>query len=269
MGDNIEKQGVRAYNMRVIQAIWKRQKHDFGAMEVTNNKYNINSFYGTFEKSRQTLREMVNCEYNYSEKSVSKWAHKIEGKTGIPYKFLTGEEKIYFSKDYEDKVYPQYQKYIECCEEINSQLVRAKEHPCHYSMARIKKIVEKNGNEKQKEKFKDMISRAESAIDFMKQFEDKLNEEIDRMLKTNGYSEFDDVGTYKLFHFIKYGKPYDAASVVTIDNIIEIFKKTRTFELKNLGQQGLKEYITELQKQLKLAEAVYVVAVDCGDFKET
>lgn len=33
-----------------------------------------------------------------------------------------------------------------------------------------------------------------------------------------------------------------------------------------LEKQGLEIYIKELQEQLKLAEAVYTVAVDCGDF---
>lgn len=267
MGDTAEKQEVLAYNMRVIQTIWKCQKHGFGTKTIKNNEYDINSFYGTFEKSRQTLREMVNGEYNYSEKLVSKWAHKIEGKTGIPYKLLTGEEKIILSKNYENKIYPQYQDFIECCEYINSQLDLAGERPCQFSMARIKKIVKDKSKQEQKI-FIDIISSAKSAMVTMRQFEDKLNKEIDSMLKIDGYSEFDDVGTYKLFHFIKYGKPFDAASVVTIDNIIQIFRKTKTRELKNLGQQGLKEYITELQKQLKLAEAVYLVAVDCGDFKE-
>ena len=268
MADTEEKQKMLAYNMKVIHAIWKYQKHGFGEMKIKGHEYDINSFYGTFEKSRQTIREIINSEYNYSEKKVKRWADKIEGKTGIPHKFLTGEDRIILTKEYEINIYPHYQDFLDSCDYINTQMDRAKEKPCGYSMARIKKLIKDKGNKEQYEKFQEITSTAESAFVTMQRFEDALNKEVAKLIKIDGYSDFDDVGTYKLFYFIKYGKPFDAVSIVTIDNIIDVFKKTRTRELKNLGQQGLEIYIKELQEQLKLAEAVYTVAVDCGDFKE-
>lgn len=267
MADTEEKQKMLAYNMKVIHAIWKYQKHGFGEMKIKGHEYDINSFYGTFEKSRQTIREIINSEYNYSEKKVKRWADKIEGKTGIPHKFLTGEARIILTKEYEINIYQQYQEFVDCCEFINTQVEKAKEKPYYNSKERIKKLIKSKGNTQQQEKFNSIIEIAESAIVTMQQFEDALSKEIAKLIKIEGYSDFEDVGTYKIFHFIKYGKPFDAVSVVTIDNIIDVFKKTRTRELKKLGQQGLEIYIKELQEQLKLAEAVYTVAVDCGDFK--
>lgn len=267
MADTEEKQKMLAYNMKVIHAIWKYQKHGFGKMKVKGNEYDISSFYGTFEKSRQTIREIINCEYNYSEKIVKKWAEKIEGKTGIPHKFLTGEARIILTKEYEINIYPHYQEFLDCCEFINTQVDRAKEKPYYNSKERIQKLIKSKNNKQLEKKFDSIVETANSAIVTMQRFEDALNKEIAKLVKIDGYSDFEDVGTYKLFYFIKYGKPFDAVSVVTIDNIIDVFKKTRTRELKNLGQQGLEIYIKELQEQLKLAEAVYTVAVDCGDFK--
>jgi hypothetical protein len=43
-------------------------------------------------------------------------------------------------------------------------------------------------------------------------------------------------------------------------------EKTRTKELKELGKDKLQVYINALEKQLKLARAVYTVAIDCGTF---
>ncbi len=267
MADTEEKQKMLAYNMKVIHAIWKYQKHGFGEMKIKGHEYDINSFYGTFEKSRQTIREIINSEYNYSEKKVKRWADKIEGKTGIPHKFLTGEDRIILTKEYEINIYPHYQDFLDSCDYINTQVERAEEKPYYNSKERIKKLIKSKNNTQLQEKFNSIIEIAESSIATMQQFEDALSKEITKLIKIEGYSDFEDVGTYKIFHFIKYGKPFDAVSVVTIDNIIDVFKKTRTRELKNLGQQGLEIYIKELQEQLKLAEAVYTVAVDCGDFK--
>ena len=106
MKDN--RMEVMAYNMKIIQAIWKYVKHGFGDTQIRGNEYNTKSFYGTFERSRQTIREIVNCEFGYNHKSVDKWAKRIEVKTGIPYVLLTGEEKIVLSNGFDAKYFPKY-----------------------------------------------------------------------------------------------------------------------------------------------------------------
>lgn len=266
-----------AYNMKIIQAIWKCEKGDFGEEKINGNEYNTSSFYGIFEKSRQTVRDIIYMEYlndaelnldgntnRYSR--VIKWAKKLERKMGVSADIFMGKKRICLSNKFDRESMNKYLDYVNQCADINDFCRQARKRPVNLSTDRIKKIIETKGTQKQKDEFKEVVEEAEAALYNIKKFDDDLTKEITRLSKRDGYTEYDDVETYKLFHFIKYGKPYDAASIVTIDNVIEMFNKTRAPQLKSLGKYKLKEYIEAMKKQISIAEAVYTIWEDIGKF---
>lgn len=262
-----------AYNMKIIQAIWKCEKGDFGEEKINGNEYNTSSFYGIFEKSRQTVRDIIYMEYlndaelnldgntnRYSR--VIKWAKKLERKMGVSADIFMGKKRICLSNKFDRESMNKYLDYVNQCADINDFCIKIRNSPVNLAPDRIKKITETEETQENIDEFKE----AEAALYNIKKFDDELANEITRLSKRDGYTEYDDVETYKLFHFIKYGKPYDAASIVTIDNVIEMFNKTRAPQLKSLGKNKLKEYIEAMKKQISIAEAVYTIWEDIGNF---
>ena len=257
-----------AYNMKIIQALWKSIRRDFGKNIVRGNENDINSLYGSIEKSKQSIYEMINAEKEFEVDKIDKWACRVEKKTGIPKEYLTGKERIKLGSSFEETFYPLYEDYISDCDSINEQLKRANEKSVNWSMAKIKKFVKKHGKNETIIKFDKLIEEAEKALERIESFNKAFDKEINKVkdiASVRGLRE--NPKRYKLIYFIQYGKKQDAIGIEKVQDIMRVIEDIRTAQLKDLGEAGLKIYIETLKKHLKLAESVYTVAVDCGDFK--
>lgn len=253
---------VLAFNMKVIQELWKKIKGSLGKNKVRGNEYDIHSLCGSIEKSKQSIYEMINAEKEFEVGKIDIWACRIEKKTGIPKEYLTGKERIKLGSKFED-FYKVYENYIEDCDIINGELKRAKEKPVNYSMAKLKK-----SREVLKECGKgNYITEVEEALKNMVSFNEALDKEINIIKEVGPVRRVgEDPKLYKLIYFIKYGKKQDAIGIENVQDIMRVMEGIRTAQLKDLGEAGLKAYIEMLEKHLKLAESVYTVAVDCGAF---
>ena len=211
---------------------------------------------------------MINAEKDFEVGKIDKWACRVERKTGIPKEYLTGKERIKLGNPFEEEFYPQYESYILHCDTINEFLRKAKEKPVNWSAARIKKFVHAKGSEKAIKKFDETVKEAEESLELIEKFNKGFEKEIDRVKEiapVRGLRE--NPKRYKLVYFIKYGKKQDAIGIEKAQDIMRVMEDIRTAQLKDLGEAGLRTYIETLKKHLKLAESVYTVAVDCGDFK--
>ncbi len=261
-----EEKKVLAYNMNIIQALWKSIKGDLGRNMVRGNEYNVDSLYGSLEKSRQTIRDIIYMERDFEKYKINEWAYRIEKKTGIPQEYLTGAERIKLGSSFEEEFFPMYEDYIANCDYINEQLAKAKENPLDWSMPKMKKFIKKNRDTNKR--LDELIKKAERTVKLMTEFDRKLDEEINRVKEiasVRGLRE--NPKRYKLIYFIKYGKKQNAIGIEKVQDITRVMEDIRTAQLKELGEAGLSQYIEALKKHLKLAESVYTVAVDCGDFK--
>jgi hypothetical protein len=262
-----------AYNIKVIELAWKVIKHKLGKNIVSGNELNFNNFYGTLERSRETIRNIKHMELNgFNEKHINVWASRIQTKTGISDKYLNGEKRIILSEKFDSKYYKQFDDYMEWWEKIDEHLQIAKDKPLyHHSYEELQKMIEeedkKEDKKVDKKEVKDLVSKAQDIMEQMKNFDEMLKAEIKRLSQFETITEFNgDVSLFKLFYLIKNSKRYETVDIVTMDDVINIMEKTRTKELKELGKDKLQVYINALEKQLKLARAVYTVAIDCGTF---
>ncbi len=263
-----EAKMVLAYNMKIIQALWKSIKGDFGKNLVRGNENDTNSLYGSFEKSKQSIYEIINAEKDFETDNINKWACRIEKKTGIPKEYLTGKERIKLGNAFEENFYNQYESYIICCDKINEYLEEAQKKPVNWSTAKIKKLVHDKGSKKVVEIFDEAIKEATKNLELIEKFNKEFEKEIGRVKEiapVRGLRE--NPKRYKLIYFIKYGKKQDIVGIEKVQDIMRVMEDIRTAQLKDLGEAGLRIYIEALKKHLKLAESVYTVAVDCGDFK--
>lgn len=263
-----ESKMVFAYNMKIIQALWKSIKGDFGRNIVRGNENDTNSLYGSLEKSKQSIYEIINAEKDFEIEKINKWACRIEKKTGIPKEYLTGIERIKLGNPFEEEFYPQYESYIGCCDTINEFLRNAKEKPINWSAARIKKFVHNRGSKEAIKKFDETIKDATENLKLIETFNKELEKEIDRVKEIAPVRKLrENPKRYQLIYFIKYGKKQDLVGIEKVQDIMRVMEDIRTAQLKDLGEAGLRLYIEALKKHLKLAESVYTVAVDCGNFK--
>ena len=60
-----ETKMILAYNMKIIQALWKSIRGDLGKNMVRGNENDIYSLYGSIEKSKQSIYEMINAEKDF------------------------------------------------------------------------------------------------------------------------------------------------------------------------------------------------------------
>ncbi len=263
-----ETKMVFAYNMKIIETLWKDIKGDLGRNIVRGNENDTNSLYGSLEKSKQTIYEIINAEKDFEVDKINEWACLIEKKTGIPKEYLTGKERIKLGESFEQDYYSTYEDYIACCDTINEFLSIAKEKPVNWSAAKIKKLVHKTKSKKDVEEFDKANKEATKTLEIIETFNEELKKEIDRVKEiapVRGLRE--NPKRYKLIYFIKYGKKQDAIGIEKVQDIMRVMEDIRTAQLKDLGEAGLRLYIETLKKHLKLAESVYTVAVDCGNFK--
>ena len=263
-----EEKMILAYNMRIIQVLWKSIKGDFGENLVRDNEHNADNLYGSLGKSRQTIREIVFAEKDFEKHKIVEWANRIEKKTGIPKDYLAVKERIKLVSSFEEEFFPLYEDYIADCDKINDIIRGSRRKSLNWSTPKIKKYLKEEKTFKEQKAFKDIVGIAEKALENIRLFEQALTQEIDRVKEISSVRGLrENVKRYRLIYFIRFKKKYGANHIEKIDDIMRVFDDIHTVQLKELGEAGLRMYIEELKKQLTLAEAVYTVAVDCGDFK--
>ena len=121
---------------------------------------------------------------------------------------------------------------------------------------------------KEQKQFEKKAEIAEKALKSINQFEEKLAEEINSVKEISSVRGLkENVKRYRLIYYIKFKKKYGANHIEKVQDIMRVLEDIHTAQLKELGEVGLCMYIDALKKQLNLAESVYTVAVDCGDFK--
>jgi hypothetical protein len=141
-----------AYNIKVIELAWKVIKHKLGKNIVSGNELNFNNFYGTLERSRETIRNIKHMELNgFNEKHINVWASRIQTKTGISDKYLNGEKRIILSEKFDSKYYKQFDDYMEWWEKIDEHLQIAKDKPLyHHSYEELQKMIEEEDKKEDK-----------------------------------------------------------------------------------------------------------------------
>ncbi len=274
-------QNQLAYNLMVVKALWKSKWNNYGESGIKGHEYDFSSLYRSIEKGKETLRQYILCNYTYKEKSMCGWANRIEAKTGIPHEYLTGEQRIALGDQFEHRSYPIYTKYLHQKKAINKQIEEANDRysdlegspedkknlPDFDTTEEIKQYVEANFSPKEQEEFYEHIKGIDTTAKLFTCFTSGLARESARIMTidTAALMQQND-RLCKLVYFIRFRKKYDGTSILTMDDMKTAIKKIRTPQLKDLGKEGLREYIKMLEEHLNLARSVYTVAIDCGDF---
>ena len=258
----------RALNFRIIQTAWKMQKGEYGVNDIAKHKNDFDNLYGSLEKSRQSIRMISRMEGQWSKATVEKWAEKVSDKTGIPKKYLTGEELIVIDEEWAEIIVDKFEDFVEACDEINDIRKKAKDEDgkirqIKMSLTSLKKLVIE---EKGKEEGEKLLKKAEEATIIYNEFEANLKHGISKMLGLRNFNTIADKDVVRVFYFIKTGKHYDKTSIARIPEIIDAMSNVHTDELVKLGEQALDNYIEKLECQLQLAKAVRTVAKDTKTF---
>lgn len=258
--DIYEKQFNMSLNLKLIKELWKKENGELGENRIDGNEYNFSNIYGTLERSKDTLKNIIIGEWVYDETKVDKWAERISAKTGIAKEFLTGEKLIVISDTYNKTVVEEYRKFRTECDEIDDMLEKAKDKPLHWSPSRIKAFIKKQ-NESIQKRFEEEVKMAETAICLADIVSNNLKEEVEKILKTN-LDMIKDIQIYKLIYLIKEKQRYDEQGATEVINII---RNLHTPQLRMIGKDGLENYISVLEEHLGLVKSVYTV---CRDLKE-
>lgn len=260
---------IMAYNMRVIRALWKGIKGYYGENIVRDNEHYTNSFYASLERSRESVRQIESCALTTeNRKIIDAWAQRVDKKTGISFEYLEGRERIKLSDGFEKKFYPRYVTYTEMCEYINKWRLKAKKSSIGYAKAKVQAVSKeeiqdvinkKEFTPEDRENFERYIKNANIALKAIKEFEDALSEEVERIKNLDmGQLLERDKKLYRLVYYLKTGKQSEAINIVTKEDIIRVMERTKMEQLEKLGRGELKRYIEALERQLILAKAVYI-----------
>lgn len=269
-----------AFNIKVIRASWSLQyPHGYGEKKIAENRNNPENLYGSLERSQETLRQMERQTYKLKKDSLFKWAKHIEEKTGIPGEYLTGQEMIDLccvggsGKEEYDKYFDKMADLYDTIEELksnesnkvmNKNMKLTSEKAKKMNLREMKIYIDKCSM-LLSDQIERLASDAQQSINFIKEYDEKLKECIKKLLSYDFEIKLEkDEKLYRLVYYIFYGKKSGTGD--SIAQIIKILKNKRTNELKNAGEELLYRYIMTLREQLKLAESVYIVASDCGDF---
>lgn len=265
----------RAYNYMVIMRMWKYLYKSYGQNITTiGNK----SIYSVLGRSKDSIRTIVRIDYQYCNQKdkIEKNAKEVEKRTGIAKEYLTGEKLIelegLIKKDEIDK-------YMETREVFGEIYEMYKQYGGTQLTSSEKKKINNIYNSLNKKsqqkvitkaiKFKKSLAQLDVYEEEVKRFEQKVFDCMeDFFAKSIEHGDNGVTDIEKLRYFMKYKKRLSAISQSDIENIKKQLMETRTGDFLALGD-NLKPYINVLEKHLKLAKAVYIVAVDCGNIKES
>lgn len=259
--DIYEKQFNMSLNFKLIKELWKKENGDLGENCINENKYNFSNIYGTLERSKDTIKNIISGEWGYEEEKVNRWAERIYAKTGIEKEFLTGEKLIVISDTYKKTVVEEYKKFKTECDEIDDMLEKAKDKPLHWSASRIRAFIKRQKDSIQR-RFEEEVKMAETAICLSDIVSNNLKEEVEKILKTN-LDMIKDIKIYKLLYLIKKKQRYDEQGAA---EVISIIRNLHTPQLRKLGKEGLENYIGVLEEHLGLVKSVYTVYSDLKEF---
>lgn len=269
--DTEKLQKELAYNLIVIKTLWRSKWGTLGDVRVTGNEYNFSSLFGSIERGKETVRIYIKCDYKYKTKSISKWAERIEAKTGIPHEFLTGEQRIVLGDEFEKKYYNYYVSYLSKLEAVYKQIEMAEDGKAfdRSTTEEIKQFVKTYYSTEEQKKFFEGIKDIESMAEAFKKFTYFLAKEAEKIINADTAVLMEKNNKLcKLVYFIRFSKKYDGIGIRTIEDMQIALKNTRTGQLKQLGKKGLENYIKLLEKHLNLARSVYTVAIDIGAFEK-
>lgn len=278
--DSMIRKENLAFNIKVIRAMWILKYGTYGEKSIKNAKDYTESIYSSLERSQETLRQIELQQSNLKQTTLFNWAKKIEDKTDIPGEYLTGQEIIDLTC-VDGSTRDEYEEYFiekthlndmieelkqhESSEVINQNLEFDVDNSKKMNLREMEHYIEKC-DKKIEQQIKDLASDAQQSINFIKEYDERLDESL-RKLLTNDFEirleKYDKI--YRLVYYIYYGKKSGTGN--SISQLIKILEKKKATELKNAGEELLYNYIIALRKQLKLAESVYIVASDYKDFK--
>ena len=235
-------QNQLAYNLMVIKALWKSKWNNYGESGIKGHEYDFSSLYRSIERGKETLRQYIQCNYSYKEKSMCDWANHIEAKTGIPHEYLTGEQRILLGNDFEHKKYPMYLDYLRKRGDINKLAEVADDmSPVFNTSEEIKQYAKENLSPKEQKNFFKITKEADATAKVFKLFEFGLAKESGRIMAIDTADLMQQNNRLcRLVYFIRSKKKYDGISIQTIDDMKTAIKKTRTPQLKDLGKNWLK-----------------------------
>ena len=270
-----------AYNIKVIRALWKLHYGGYGEKNIAQNENNPRNLYGSLERSQETLRQMELQQNDLKANSLFKWAQRIEKKTGIPGEYLTGQEMIDLSsvggtgRQHYEVFFEEFSHLDDLIEELkaheNSDVMNKKIKETDISEVKKMNLREMESYVREHSKvlskqMGDIASDAMQSIGVIKEYNAALDSCLSKLLTEDFEIRLsNNEKLYNLVHYIYRGKISGTGD--TVAQLIKILNKKRTKELKDAGEELLYDYIMALREQLKLAEAVYIVASDCNDFK--
>lgn len=276
--------GVRienlAYNIKVIRALWKLHYGEYGSKSISENMNNPENLYGSLERSQETLRQIELQNYTLKQKSLFDWARRVEEKTGIPGEYLSGQEMINLSC-VGGSGRAGYSDYFEEFSSLNDMIEELKQH--EYDGIMKKNIKEKAADSIKKmnlrqldnyikkqsivlnEQIQQLAKKAEQSINVIKEYDKTLDDSLRKLLTEDFEIKLErEEKLYRLVYYIYRGKKSGTGD--SLSQLIKILKNKRTKDLRGEGEEMLYKYIVALRDQLKLAESIYIVASDCGDF---
>lgn len=270
-----EEKKIIAYNLKVIKLLWRVRHKNLGDKSPSKNKYNGKSLYGTLEKSQETLRGMERMQVNLPVEKTKKWAETIHEKTGIPAEYFVGKEiiKIPIKKD----ILMEYAEYVELYNDVDDKLEEVKEN--EHKGTRIvleqgKKMKQLSIEEKnaalRKLNNKDAQDALE-AIEFVRIRTEKIkenNKKIRDAVKPFWEEDFlrgleeSEPKVYALLYYISKGRNCNKGDFDSIHGITKCLNSKNGEELEKISEDDLYEYIVALRKQLRVAEATYILKED-------
>lgn len=252
-----------AYNIIVIEAFWKKIHGSLGDNCVTYQ--DENSLYWTLEKSKESLRNMKSGMTNITRDSHSKWASKVENKTGISRAFLMGIKRIRLGEEFDTIQDNMFDDYIEACQQIDEVNDGTTNRNMGFAKSNLEKYI-KSASKSEREEIIAIVEAAKEAINSINRYKSRLKNEIDYLLK-NGIGSISDKESYRAVYFLVNRKPASFAAMTTANDLIELLENIKAKQLSKLGEKNLLRMKAALEKDLGLVNAVLTIGDEIKEFK--
>ena len=212
-----DKMSTRLFNLKIIKYMWKQLYNGYGENRVKGYENDKGSFYSTFEISKEGFRQIELFINSTNENRIMKHAKRIEGKTGISSKYLTGEEGITYSKSrFADKLFNDFDKYIDN-RDILKEFCSLKNNKINMSFSpdKIEKLIRRIGT---CEGIEDFEEKKEMVL-WVLEYNRRLMEYANELLREENPKAFDNIDLYRIVYFIKNKKRYDDVAVLTFNDM--------------------------------------------------
>ena len=252
-----------SYNITIIEAFWKKAHNGLGENCVSIK--DDDSIYSSLEKSKETLRQMKRGEIDISRAAYSKWAIRLENKTGISTEFLKGDKRIQLGDLVDKKLGGMFDVFIEACEQIDGINDNADRKNMGFAKSKLEEYI-KSKNKSERAEIKATVIRAKDGIDTINQYNRMLKSEVD-LLINKGIVEIADKESYRAIYYVVNGKPASLAAMTTPDDLIDLLEKISAKDMWKLGEEKLKKLCAALERDVELARAVLKIGNEIEKFK--